>query len=160
MTSPIILGITCFNHDAAACLIADDQIVAMSEEERFNGQKHSAAIPSKAMAYCLAEAKLKPSDIDEVVFYFNPWLCLGQYLVKNNPLSLIYDFGRWRRKRFWFEAVWLAKFWANVGALPQSLGCPQAKLRYAAHSWCHIYYGLFCAQSNHTVVLYVGEVLT
>ena len=153
MPKNVILGISCFNHDAAASLIVDDQLIAMAEEERFNGQKHTAAVPIKAMHYCLDEAGLTPKDVQEIVFYFNPWLCLLQYLLKNNPLSLLYDFGRWHRKRFWFEAVWLTKFWINILYLPRTLGCSSAKLHYANHSWCHILYGFFCAKEDSPIVL-------
>jgi predicted NodU family carbamoyl transferase len=32
-----VLGINCFSHDTAACLLEDGRLVGLAEEERFNG---------------------------------------------------------------------------------------------------------------------------
>ncbi|MGL1489088.1 carbamoyltransferase N-terminal domain-containing protein, partial [Vibrio parahaemolyticus] len=55
-----ILGISAFYHDSAAALVVDGEIVAAAQEERFTRKKHDANLPSKAIAYCLAEAGLTP----------------------------------------------------------------------------------------------------
>ena len=39
-----ILGISCFYHDAAACLIRDGVVVAAASEERFTRKKHDAEL--------------------------------------------------------------------------------------------------------------------
>ncbi len=70
----IILGISAFYHDAAACLIKDGEIIAAAQEERFTRRKHDSSFPSHAIQYCLREACLKPSEIDWVVFYDKPFL--------------------------------------------------------------------------------------
>jgi carbamoyltransferase len=66
----IILGINGWmerSHDAAACLIIDNQIVAMAEEERFIRQKNSFdKLPLNAVAYCLQEGKIGPDEIDVI----------------------------------------------------------------------------------------------
>jgi len=67
-----ILGISAFYHDSAAALIVDGQIVAAAQEERFTRIKHDPAFPSQAIEYCLAEAVLKPADIDYIAFYEKP----------------------------------------------------------------------------------------
>jgi len=69
-----ILGISAFYHDSAACLIRDGHIIAAAQEERFTRKKHDADFPAKAILYCLNEAKLRPEDIDYVVFYDKPLL--------------------------------------------------------------------------------------
>ena len=69
-----ILGISAFYHDAAAALVVDGEIVAAAQEERFTRKKHDPDFPLKAMEYCLAEAGLRPEDIDYVGFYDKPWL--------------------------------------------------------------------------------------
>jgi len=38
-----VLGINCFSHDTAACLLEDGRLVALAEEERFNRERHSAS---------------------------------------------------------------------------------------------------------------------
>src|SRR5689334_12197563 len=68
-----ILGISAFYHDSAACLVADGEIAAAAQEERFTRTKHDAAFPSHAVSYCLEQAG-GPSAIDHVVFYERPLL--------------------------------------------------------------------------------------
>ena len=68
-----ILGISAFFHDSAAALLADGEIVAAAQEERFTRVKHDAGYPEEAVAYCLAEAGIGPEDLDVVVFYEKPF---------------------------------------------------------------------------------------
>lgn len=67
-----ILGISAFYHDSAAALVADGQIVAAAQEERFTRRKHDASFPANAVEYCLREAGLQPGELDYVVFYEKP----------------------------------------------------------------------------------------
>jgi len=69
-----ILGISAYYHDAAAALIADGNIVAAAQEERFTRKKHDPRFPRHSVAYCLAEAGARLSDLDYVVFYDEPLL--------------------------------------------------------------------------------------
>ena len=69
-----ILGIAAYYHDAAACLVVDGEIVAAAQEERFTRKKHDPAFPANAIDYCLAQSKLRPDDIDHIVFYDKPFL--------------------------------------------------------------------------------------
>jgi carbamoyltransferase len=69
-----ILGLSAFYHDSAAALLIDGRIAAAAQEERFSRKKHDARFPHHAVAYCLAEAGLRASDIDHVVFYDKPFL--------------------------------------------------------------------------------------
>jgi carbamoyltransferase len=69
-----ILGISAFYHDSAAALIVDGRIVAAAQEERFTRRKHDERFPERAIEYCLAEANLKPADVDYVGFYDKPLL--------------------------------------------------------------------------------------
>ncbi|RLG19684.1 hypothetical protein DRN67_02125, partial [Candidatus Micrarchaeota archaeon] len=48
-----ILGISCYYHDSAACLISDGKLVAAAQEERFTRKKHDPSFPHKAIEYCL-----------------------------------------------------------------------------------------------------------
>jgi carbamoyltransferase len=69
-----ILGISAFYHDSAAALVVDGKIVAAAQEERFTRKKHDHEFPVRAIEYCLAEANLKPSDLEYVGFYDKPLL--------------------------------------------------------------------------------------
>src|SRR6185437_12837825 len=70
MTS--ILGISAYYHDSAAALVVDGRIVAAAQEERFTRKKHDERFPRDAVAYCLAEGRLRPDELDYVVFYEKP----------------------------------------------------------------------------------------
>jgi carbamoyltransferase len=69
-----ILGISCYYHDAAACLLRDGQIVAAAQEERFTRKKHDAEFPHRAIQYCLREGGIATGDLDYVGFYDKPLL--------------------------------------------------------------------------------------
>ena len=69
-----ILGISAYYHDSAACLLRDGEIIAAAQEERFSRKKHDASFPENAIKYCLKEAQIKASEIDNVVFYEKPFL--------------------------------------------------------------------------------------
>lgn len=69
-----ILGISAFYHDSAACLLKNGEILAAAQEERFTRKKHDSCFPRNAIRYCLDEANISPSQIDNVVFYEKPFM--------------------------------------------------------------------------------------
>ncbi len=69
-----ILGISAFYHDSAACILKDGNIIAAAQEERFTRKKHDASFPHHAILYCLKEAQVAASQIDNVVFYEKPFV--------------------------------------------------------------------------------------
>jgi carbamoyltransferase len=69
-----ILGISCFFHDSAACLLKDGQPIAAAEEERFTRKKHDSSFPRNAIRFCLAKAGVNASDLAAVIFYEKPLL--------------------------------------------------------------------------------------
>jgi len=69
-----ILGISCFYHDAAACLMKDGIVVAAAEEERFTRKKHDTSFPINAINYCLKEGNITIGQVDYIGFYEKPLL--------------------------------------------------------------------------------------
>ena len=69
-----ILGLSCFYHDAGACLLRTGELVAAAEEERFSRSKHDSRLPVHAAIYCMAAAGLEADDLDYVIFYEKPLL--------------------------------------------------------------------------------------
>ncbi|MCZ6777435.1 MAG: carbamoyltransferase [Acidobacteria bacterium] len=69
-----ILGLSCYYHDSAACLIEDGKIIAAAQEERFTRIKHDSNFPVHAVRYCLAEAGISNEGVDAVAFYDKPIL--------------------------------------------------------------------------------------
>src|SRR5688500_15425467 len=76
----LILGLSAFYHDSAACLIRDGRIVAAAQEERFSRKKHDERFPASAAAYCLAEAGVSADDLDLIAFYDKPLLKFDRLL--------------------------------------------------------------------------------
>jgi len=58
-------------HDSAAALFVHGKLIAAAAEERFNRKKHSGDFPIRAISYCLAEAGLKISQVDEIAHAFD-----------------------------------------------------------------------------------------
>jgi carbamoyltransferase len=70
----IILGISCYFHDAAAAVLKDGELVAAAEEERFSRIKHDFSFPARAIGFCLEQAGVRPQDIDYVAFFEKPFV--------------------------------------------------------------------------------------
>lgn len=69
-----VLGISCYYHDAAACLVRDGVVVAAAEEERFSRKKHDSGFPHRAIDYCLKAGGITENDLDAIGFYEKPIL--------------------------------------------------------------------------------------
>jgi carbamoyltransferase len=77
-----VLGVNALFHDPSAALVVDGHVVAAAEEERFSRRKHGKRpvpfaaweLPEQAMRWCLAEAGLRPQDLDAVGYSFDPAL--------------------------------------------------------------------------------------
>lgn len=107
-----LLGISCYYHDSAACLIDGGRIVAAAQEERFTRKKHDAGFPFHAVRYCLAEGGVsanggKLANLDGVVFYDKPLLkfhrILETYLavVPKGLRSYVMAVPLWLREKLW-----------------------------------------------------------
>jgi carbamoyltransferase len=73
-----VLGINCFSHDTAACLLEDGRLVALAEEERFNRQRHTTRFPDQAIEFCLGLAGIGMGEVDVVAFAHRPGLDLAR----------------------------------------------------------------------------------
>ena len=70
----IVLGLSgALNHDPSAALYVDGTLVAAVEEERFSRDKHAKnAMPIESTRFCLAQAGIRPADVDVVAVPFAP----------------------------------------------------------------------------------------
>ena len=104
-----ILGISAYYHDSAACLVRDGEIVAAAQEERFSRQKHDHRFPENAVSYCLREGRIKPPDLDYVVFYDKPLQkferLLETYLdyAPGGIRSFLQAMPLWLREKLWIR---------------------------------------------------------
>lgn len=102
-----ILGISCYYHDAAACLLKDGEIIAAAQEERFTRIRHDQDFPKKAIEYCLQEGGITIDDVDYVGFYDKPLLKFERILLtylatwpKSLP-SFLKAVPLWLRQKLW-----------------------------------------------------------
>ncbi len=68
-----VLGLSCFYHDAAACLVDEGRIVAAATEESFSRKKHDSGFPKQAIAYALAAGGTDIGGIDAIIYYDKPF---------------------------------------------------------------------------------------
>jgi len=99
-----VLGISCFYHDSAACLIRDGKILAAAQEERFTRKKHDPRFPKNAINYCLEEAGIEGKSLDYVAFYDKPFLTFERLLLTYLTVAP-------RGLKSWLEAMplWLGQ---------------------------------------------------
>ncbi len=99
-----ILGISCFYHDSAACLVRDGRILGAAQEERFTRKKHDPRFPAGAIKYCLEEGGISARDLDYTVFYDKPFLTFERLLMSYLTVAP-------KGLRSWLEAMplWLGK---------------------------------------------------
>ena len=106
-----ILGLSCFYHDAAACLVRDGRLVAAAQEERFTRLKHDASFPAHAVAYCLREGGIAVADLDAVAFYDKPFLTFERLLetylafAPRGLASFLKAMPLWLKKKLWTPDV-------------------------------------------------------
>ncbi|MEI7634608.1 MAG: carbamoyltransferase [bacterium] len=106
-----IIGISAFYHDSAAALVADGQLIAAAQEERFSRKKHDDRFPIHAVRYCLAEAGISLNDVDHIVFYDKPFTkferLLFTYLDQfpRGFSSFIRAMPVWMRDKLWIKSI-------------------------------------------------------
>lgn len=107
----LILGISAYYHDSAACLIEDGKILAAAQEERFTRKKHEHAFPKNAIQFCLDYRKIKGADLDYVAFYDKPFLKFERILetyLQYAPVgiqSFIKAMPLWIKQKLWIKLL-------------------------------------------------------
>jgi carbamoyltransferase len=79
----IILGISCYYHDSAACLIQDGIVIAAAAEERFSRKKHDNNFPQKAIEFCLNYIGIAANEVTLVAFYEKPIIKFERALLQH-----------------------------------------------------------------------------
>jgi len=106
-----ILGISCFYHDSAACIVRDGEIIAAAQEERFSRRKHDFNFPLNAVNFCLREAGVGAGDLGLVVFYDKPFIkferILETYLAyaPSGIRQFIQAMPLWLKQKLWIKEL-------------------------------------------------------
>lgn len=107
----IILGISAFYHDSAACLVCDGRIIAAAQEERFTRKKHDFSFPIHAIEYCLEAGGVKKEDLDYIAFYDKPFVKFERILetyLAHAPAgirSFVKAIPLWIKQKLWVKEL-------------------------------------------------------
>ncbi len=86
----VILGISAFVHDSAACLIVNGKMVANVEEERFDRMKHTRSFPVNSINYVLKHGNIRLTDVDVIAYNWNPYKAAAVEVIKVIIAPIIY----------------------------------------------------------------------
>ncbi len=69
-----ILGLSCYYHDSAACLVKDGEVIFAAQEERYTRKKQDESLPEHAIEQALKFAGITIDAVSAVGFYEKPFL--------------------------------------------------------------------------------------
>src|SRR3989344_3209853 len=142
-----VLGLSCFYHDSAACLLKDGVVVAAAQEERFTRVKHDFSYPRHAVDYCLNFAGIRPQDLAYVAFYEKPFLKFERILITHissapwGVASFLKSMPPWLKEKLWISS--LIKKYLNY----------QGKIIYPEHHEAHAASSFFCSPFDEAAIL-------
>ena len=147
-----ILGISCFYHDSAACIVRDGIILAAAQEERFSRKKHDPRFPRNAIKYCLHEADLSIQNLDYVVFYDKPFLTFERLLLSYLTVAP-------KGIRSWVEAMplWLGQK-LNIPKVIQRETGYEGDVLYTEHHEAHAASAFYPSPFNEAAILTIDGV--
>jgi carbamoyltransferase len=143
-----ILGISCYYHDSAACIIKDGELIAAAAEERFSRKKHDFGFPHNAIDFCIETAGITTDDLDYAVFYEKPLLKFERILLSSlqtYPRSMAFfreSMITWFNEKLWIKSQLLDK-----------LRIPDQKLLFAEHHMTHAASAFFASPFDEAAIL-------
>jgi carbamoyltransferase len=147
-----ILGISCFYHDSAACLVRNGKIAAAAQEERFTRKKHDPRFPINAIESCLKEASLAIEDIECVVYYDKPLLTFERLLLSYLTVAP-------RGLRSWLQAmpVWLGQKLHITKVIKKETGY-KGDILFTEHHEAHAASAFYPSPFNEAAILTIDGV--
>ena len=147
-----ILGLSCFYHDSAACLVVDGTIVAAAQLERFTRKKHDPRFPKEAIDYCLREGRLSISDLNYVIYYDKPFLTFERLLLTYLSIAP-------KGLRSWLQAMpqWLGKKLDMPKVIKKELGYTGDVL-YTEHHEAHAASAFYPSPFQEAAILTIDGV--
>lgn len=152
----IIIGISAYYHDSAACVLQDGKIIAAAQEERFTRKKHDSAFPSNALSYVLSCLDTDVSHIRYVVFYDKPLLKFERLLETYHafaPRGLVSFF---QAIPVWLREKMLIK--QNIRSELQKHGLKNAVFLFPEHHLSHAASAYYPSPFDEAAILTVDGV--
>ena len=135
-----ILGISAFYHDSAAVLLADGEIIAAAQEERFTRIKNDESFPEHAIQFVLTEGGISQDDLDAVAFYDKPLLKFERLLETYHSfapaglLNFVRSVPVWIKEKLYIKRFLRKKF-KRKNKKPVLLLFPEHHLSHAASAF-------------------------
>jgi len=147
-----ILGISCFYHDSAACLLLDGEILAAAQEECFTRKKHDPRFPINAIKYCLKEGGIDAQNLDYVVFYDKPFMTFERLLMSYLTVAP-------KGLRSWLEAMplWLGQK-LNIPKVIQRETGYEGEVLYTEHHEAHAASAFYPSPFDEAAILTIDGV--
>jgi len=146
----LILGVNAYHGDASAALVADGELAAAAEEERFTRIKHDTSFPLRSIRYCLEAANASIDDVDHIALSRNPrtnWTRRAAFAVGSRAgRRMAKDRGASLLKTLRAKAT-IAE---GLGIRPQRLG---AKVHFVEHHLAHIASAFYVSPFDQAAVL-------
>lgn len=147
------LGISCYYHDSAACVLRDSEVIAAAEEERFSRKKFDDDFPGQAIDWCIKDAGISPKDLGCVAFYDKSVLkferLLDNYIaVAPKGMGSFLDvIPKWIHKRLWVS-----------DEIRKHLGGYKGRIIFPEHHLSHAAYTFFTSPFDESAILTVDGV--
>ncbi|MCH7626302.1 MAG: hypothetical protein IIC83_10295 [Chloroflexi bacterium] len=144
----LILGISCYFHDASAALLEDGVLVAAAEEERFTRIKHDYDYPKNAIQFCMDQAGVTGADIDYVVFFEKPFVKFDRLLrtaLQGFPKTywmFVQSMRTWLFDKLWIKSL-----------ISRSVGIDSKKILFSEHHLSHAASAYFCSPFDEAAIL-------
>lgn len=148
-----ILGISCYYHDSAACVIKDGKTLVAVEEERFSRKKFDDDFPKLAIDFCMNKVGISKNNLACVVFYDKSVLkferLLDNYIaVAPKGLNSFLDvIPKWLHKRLWVKEE-----------IKKHLGNYDGKIIFPDHHLSHAAYAFFTSPFSEAAILTIDGV--
>ncbi|MFO0757160.1 MAG: carbamoyltransferase N-terminal domain-containing protein [Byssovorax sp.] len=148
-----VLGVSYGYHDSSACLVVDGKVVAAAAEERFTRQKHDSNFPTYAIEFVLARGKIKPSDLDQVVFHEDPHAKFSRVVT-----SALAPFPASRKEFVNALKAWLGRKLWSINTISSRLDVGPDKISYLSHHFSHAVQAFMGSGFEESAIMIVDAV--
>ena len=147
-----ILGISCFYHDSAACLVRNGKIIAAAQEERFSRKKHDPRFPINAIKSCLKEVHISIENVDYFVYYDKPLLTFERLLLSYLTVAP-------KGLRSWLQAMplWLGQKLHVPKVIKKETGF-EGEVLFTEHHEAHAASAFYPSPFNEAAILTIDGV--
>ena len=153
-----IIGISCFYHDSAACLLNNGEIISAVQEERFTRVKHDSSFPTNSIKYILNFSKISAKDVDHIIFYEKPFVKFER-LLETTLANIPFGFKIFKRAiPIWLKEKLFQKKLITEELLKIDSDFKNNKILFSDHHLSHAASSYYTSNFNEAIILTVDGV--